>query len=69
MPIVKHIGLGAVLGFLIVGMAIGPWGFGMIRDVEDTLHISELGVVLLLFLIGLELEPRRLSALRRQIFG
>lgn len=68
-PLAKRLGLGAVLGYLLAGMAIGPWGFGLIQDVEDILHFSEFGVVLLLFLIGLELEPERLWSLRRQIFG
>ncbi|HAV36018.1 MAG TPA: glutathione-regulated potassium-efflux system protein KefC [Massilia sp.] len=68
-PLAKRLGLGAVLGYLLAGMAIGPWGFGLIREVEDILHFSEFGVVLLLFLIGLELEPERLWSLRRQIFG
>ena len=68
-PLAKRLGLGAVLGYLMAGMAIGPWGFGLIREVEDILHFSEFGVVLLLFLIGLELEPGRLWSLRRRIFG
>jgi glutathione-regulated potassium-efflux system ancillary protein KefC len=68
-PVAKRLGLGAVLGYLLAGIAIGPWGIGLIREVEDILHFSEFGVVLLLFVIGLELEPRRLWALRRSIFG
>ncbi|MFC7517449.1 glutathione-regulated potassium-efflux system protein KefC [Herbaspirillum sp. GCM10030257] len=68
-PIAKRFGLGAVLGYLMAGVAIGPWGLGLISGVEDILHFSEFGVVLLLFLIGLELEPRRLWSLRRSIFG
>ncbi|MEW6022338.1 MAG: glutathione-regulated potassium-efflux system protein KefC [Pseudomonadota bacterium] len=68
-PIAKRLGLGAVLGYLLAGMAIGPWGLQLVKDVEDILHFSEFGVVLLLFLIGLELEPDRLWSLRRQIFG
>lgn len=68
-PLAKRLGLGAVLGYLLAGMAIGPWGLGLIREVEDILHFSEFGVVLLLFLIGLELEPDRLWSLRRRIFG
>jgi glutathione-regulated potassium-efflux system ancillary protein KefC len=68
-PIAKRLGLGAVLGYLIAGIAIGPWGFGMISEVEDILHFSEFGVVLLLFVIGLELEPRKLWSMRRPIFG
>ncbi len=68
-PMAKRLGLGAVLGYLLAGIVIGPWGLGLIREVEDMLHFSEFGVVLLLFLIGLELEPKRLWALRRPIFG
>jgi glutathione-regulated potassium-efflux system ancillary protein KefC len=68
-PIAKRFGLGAVLGYLMAGVAIGPWGLGLISQVEDILHFSEFGVVLLLFLIGLELEPKRLWSLRRSIFG
>jgi glutathione-regulated potassium-efflux system ancillary protein KefC len=68
-PVAKKLGLGAVLGYLMAGIAIGPWGFGFIGEVEDILHFSEFGVVLLLFLIGLELEPKRLWAMRQPIFG
>ena len=68
-PVAKKLGLGAVLGYLLAGVAIGPWGIGLIKEVEDILHFSEFGVVLLLFLIGLELEPKRLWAMRRPIFG
>ena len=68
-PIAKRLGLGAVLGYLLAGMAIGPWGLRLIGEVDDILHFSEFGVVLLLFLIGLELEPKRLWAMRRPIFG
>ena len=52
-PISKKLGFGSVLGYLIAGIAIGPWALGLITDVEDILHFSEFGVVLLLFLIGL----------------
>jgi glutathione-regulated potassium-efflux system ancillary protein KefC len=68
-PLAKRLGLGAVLGYLLAGMAIGPWGLGLITQVETILHFSEFGVVLLLFLIGLELEPARLWSMRRPIFG
>jgi glutathione-regulated potassium-efflux system ancillary protein KefC len=68
-PIAKRLGLGAVLGYLVAGVAIGPWGLRLISGVENILHFSEFGVVLLLFLIGLELEPKRLWALRKSIFG
>lgn len=68
-PLFKRLGLGAVLGYLAAGLAIGPGGFGLIGDVESILHISEFGVVLLLFVIGLELQPARLWALRTSVFG
>lgn len=68
-PLFKHLGLGAVLGYLAAGIAIGPWGLAWITDVESILHLSELGVVLLLFVIGLELKPSRLRVLRRAVFG
>jgi glutathione-regulated potassium-efflux system protein KefB len=68
-PLCRRLGLGSVLGFLLAGMAIGPWGLRLIPDPGTVLQFAELGVVLLLFLVGLELEPRRLWALRRPIFG
>ncbi|WP_020653389.1 glutathione-regulated potassium-efflux system protein KefC [Massilia niastensis] len=68
-PLARKLGLGAVLGYLLAGIAIGPWGLGLISEVETILHFSEFGVVLLLFVIGLELEPQRLWSLRRSIFG
>jgi len=68
-PLSKRVGLGSVLGYLIAGAVIGPWGIGLITNVEDILHFSEFGVVLLLFVIGLELDPRRLWAMRRSILG
>ena len=68
-PLAKRAGMGAVLGYLVAGAAIGPWGLKLIDNVEDILHLSEFGVVLLLFLIGLELQPKKLWSLRRPIFG
>ena len=68
-PLSRAIGLGSILGYLAAGIAIGPWGLGLVSHVEDILHFAEFGVVLMLFLIGLELEPRRLWNLRRPIFG
>ncbi|PVZ80282.1 glutathione-regulated potassium-efflux system protein KefB [Serratia sp. S1B] len=68
-PIARRLGIGAVLGYLIAGIAIGPWGLGFIRDVDEILHFSELGVVFLMFIIGLELNPNKLWQLRRSIFG
>jgi glutathione-regulated potassium-efflux system ancillary protein KefC len=68
-PIAKRLGLGAVLGYLIAGALIGPWGLRLVWDVESALHLSEFGVVLMLFVIGLELEPKRLIAMRKSVFG
>ena len=68
-PISKKLGLGAVLGYLIAGLLIGPHGFGFISDVESVLSFSEFGVVLLLFVIGLELNPKKLWTMRVPIFG
>ncbi|MES2760061.1 MAG: glutathione-regulated potassium-efflux system protein KefC [Pseudomonadota bacterium] len=68
-PLARRFGLGAVLGYLLAGVVIGPWGLRLITEVEDILHFSEFGVVLLLFIIGLELEPNRLWSMRRPIFG
>ena len=68
-PLSKAVGLGAIIGYLAAGIAIGPWGAGLVNNVEDILHFAEFGVVLMLFLVGLELEPRRLWSLRRSIFG
>jgi glutathione-regulated potassium-efflux system ancillary protein KefC len=68
-PIAKRLGLGSVLGYLIAGVVIGPFGLRLITNVEDILHFAEFGVVLLLFLIGLELNPRRLWGLRKSIIG
>ena len=68
-PIFKRLGLGSVLGYLVAGVIIGPWGIGSFREVDELLHFAEFGVVMLLFIIGLELQPSRLWALRRSIFG
>jgi glutathione-regulated potassium-efflux system protein KefB len=68
-PLFKRLGLGSVLGYLAAGMAIGPWGLRLIGDPQTVLHFAEFGVVMLLFLIGLELDPQRLWTLRRPIFG
>src|SRR6478752_7715308 len=68
-PLAKKLGLGSIIGYLAAGMAIGPWGLGLVTNVQDILHFAEFGVVLMLFLVGLELEPRRLWSLRRPIFG
>ena len=68
-PVAARLGIGAVLGYLLAGIAIGPWGVGLISDVAEILHFSELGVVFLMFIIGLELNPAKLWQLRRSIFG
>ncbi|HQE40441.1 MAG TPA: monovalent cation:proton antiporter-2 (CPA2) family protein [Zoogloea sp.] len=68
-PLFKRAGLGTVLGYLAVGMLIGPFGVELVRDPDNLMHTAELGVVLLLFVIGLELKPSRLWALRRSVFG
>ena len=68
-PLAQRLGLGSVLGYLLAGVAIGPWGLGLIRDVDAILHFAEFGVVLLLFLIGLELNPKKLWQLRGPILG
>jgi glutathione-regulated potassium-efflux system ancillary protein KefC len=68
-PLSKALGLGSIIGYLAAGIAIGPWGLKLVTNVEDILHFAEFGVVLMLFLVGLELEPKRLWSLRRPIFG
>ena len=68
-PVSKALGLGSIIGYLAAGMAIGPWGLGLVTNVQDILHFAEFGVVLMLFLVGLELEPKRLWSLRHPIFG
>ena len=68
-PIAKALGLGAIIGYLTAGIAIGPWGLALVSNVQDILHFAEFGVVLMLFLVGLELQPSRLWSLRRPIFG
>ena len=68
-PVAKKLGLGSIIGYLAAGIGIGPWGLGLVTNVQDILHFAEFGVVLMLFLVGLELEPKRLWNLRRPIFG
>jgi glutathione-regulated potassium-efflux system protein KefB len=68
-PIFKRIGLGPVIGYLAAGLAIGPYGLGVFRDAQAILHVAELGVVLFLFVIGLEMQPSRLWSMRKEIFG
>jgi monovalent cation:proton antiporter-2 (CPA2) family protein len=68
-PISKRLGFGSVLGYLCAGILIGPFGFGFIHEPEHILHFAELGVVFLLFIIGLELKPARLWIMRKMVFG
>lgn len=68
-PLFSRARLGAVLGYLAAGLLIGPHGFGLIAEIEDVLAFGEYGIVLLLFVIGMELQPQRLWSLRRDIFG
>ena len=68
-PLARLLGLGSIIGYLAAGIAIGPFGLKLVTDPQDMLHFAEFGVVLMLFLVGLELEPRRLWQLRRPIFG
>ena len=68
-PLAKRLGLGSVLGYLVAGVVIGPWGLALVSAPEAILQIAEFGVVLLLFLVGLELNPARVWQLRKPIFG
>lgn len=68
-PVFKKLQLGSVLGYLAAGLAIGPFGVGVFQEPETILHVAEFGVVIFLFIIGLEMRPRRLWSLRRDIFG
>lgn len=68
-PLFNRLGFGSILGYLAAGIVIGPWGLGLISGIDSILHFAELGVVLLLFIIGLELQPSRLWVLRKSIFG
>jgi monovalent cation:proton antiporter-2 (CPA2) family protein len=68
-PLTRRAGLGSVLGYLVAGLAIGPSGLRLVTDVEQIANVASLGVIMLLFLIGLELRPRRLWTMRRAVFG
>jgi glutathione-regulated potassium-efflux system protein KefB len=68
-PVARMLGLGSILGYLAAGLLVGPAGLALVADVEDIAQISELGVVMLLFIIGLELRPARLWTLRRSLLG
>jgi glutathione-regulated potassium-efflux system ancillary protein KefC len=68
-PLARFLGLGSIIGYLGAGILIGPWGLKLVTRPEDMLQVAEFGVVLMLFLVGLELEPQRLWSLRKPIFG
>lgn len=68
-PLFKRLGLGSILGYLAAGVVIGPFGLKFFTDPETILHVAELGVVMFLFIIGLEMQPSRLWGLRKDIFG
>ncbi|MCK5479087.1 MAG: cation:proton antiporter, partial [Methylococcales bacterium] len=68
-PFFQAIKLGAVPGFLIAGVIVGPFGFGLINNISEISHLADIGVVLLLFVIGIELKPSRLWLMRRLVFG
>jgi len=68
-PLSRRLGLGSVLGYLLAGIVLGPWGVRAVTDGVQVLHVAEFGVVLLLFVIGLELQPSRLRAMRKAVFG
>ncbi|MCI1000630.1 cation:proton antiporter [Ochrobactrum sp. C6C9] len=68
-PLFKRLGLGSVLGYLAAGLIIGPFGLGLFSDPQAILHVAELGVVMFLFIIGLEMQPSRLWSMRGEIFG
>ncbi len=68
-PIFKLLGFGSVLGYLTAGIVVGPYSLGLIKDAESVMHFAELGVVFLLFIIGLEIQPKKLINMRSQLLG
>ncbi|MEC9314385.1 MAG: monovalent cation:proton antiporter-2 (CPA2) family protein, partial [Pseudomonadota bacterium] len=68
-PFFHKIRLGAILGYLTAGVVLGPWGFGVITEVEDIRHLAEFGVIFLLFLLGIELKPDKLWQMRKMVIG
>ena len=68
-PLAKFVGLGSIIGYLGAGILIGPWGLRLVTNPQEMLSFSEFGVVLMLFLVGLELEPKRLWSMRLTVFG
>lgn len=68
-PFFHRIRLGAILGYLTAGVILGPWGFGVITEVEDIRHLAEFGVIFLLFVLGIELKPDKLWQMRKMVIG
>lgn len=68
-PLARRFGLGSIIGYLAAGILIGPFGLSLVRDPDAIMGVAEFGVVLMMFLIGLELEPPKLWSMRRAIFG
>ncbi|HRK69643.1 MAG TPA: cation:proton antiporter, partial [Hyphomonas sp.] len=68
-PLFKRLGVGSVLGYLAAGLVIGPFGFRFFTEPAQILHVAELGVVMFLFIVGLEMQPSRLWSMRKEIFG
>ena len=68
-PLFRKLGLGSVLGYIVAGVIIGPFGLRLFNDPDAILHVAELGVVMFLFVIGLEMQPSKLWKLRGEIFG
>ena len=68
-PLARKLGFGSILGYLLAGMIIGPWGLRLVTDVSEIAQISEFGVLMLLFLVGLEIRPQRMWLMRRAVFG
>jgi monovalent cation:proton antiporter-2 (CPA2) family protein len=68
-PIFHRLGLGSILGYLTAGLFVGPYGLGLIRDLESVMHFAELGVIFLLFVIGLEIQPKKLWSMKKDLIG
>ncbi len=68
-PLFKWLGLGAIIGYLAAGILVGPYGLAMVHDSESLKHFAELGVIILLFIIGLEIQPKKLWAMKNNLFG
>src|SRR5690606_21371117 len=69
LPLFQRLGLGSILGYLVAGVIVGPMGLAAIQGADQVLHFAELGVVLMLFVVGLELAPQQLWARRRHLMG